>query len=263
MSYVRFAIVCEERTGSNFLQRLLCSHPNVICLGELFNPSDTIRGWACQTTKASEEAHPDQGPPSITVDDDPVDYLETRVFRNYPDKIKAVGFRFFYDHARKGVWQNARDYVRIFNGIRIVHLRRDNLLDRYLSHALAKRSNEWIALEDQPEHYNGTVTLDPKHCFESFVLSRWYQDEAAGLFADHPLLDISYEQLCDDLEQQSGRLQEFLSLRHHPLCSDTKKQRHRPKREMISNYDQLKASLADGLKHGWAQPEWRAYFDEE
>lgn len=252
MNYTRFVILGQERTGSNFLQMLLASHSSVLSFGEIFNPAEEIR------RRNSAIAKP------LELDDDPVEYLGKYVYKEYPDNVQAVGFRLFYSHARNNEWKGVREYLQSPD-IKIIHLKRKNLLDRYLSFVLACRSNMWIALQEGKESktYNEPVTINLAKCFQDFHRSLWYQEEADDFFQENPKIEVIYEDLCDDLVGESNRIQDFLELELEELAPKTRKQRTRKKSEVIANYDDLEKYLIRGVSEGWAKPEWLDFLNDE
>ncbi len=120
------------------LQMLLYSHGQAISYGELFNASEEIRKKGISTDKP------------LALNEDPVDYLKANIYKDYPESIQAAGFRLFYTHARNGNWSKVRDFLK-HPDIKVIHLMRKNLLDRYLSYQLALRSNIWITMQENPE----------------------------------------------------------------------------------------------------------------
>jgi LPS sulfotransferase NodH len=252
MSYTRFVIVGQERTGSNLLQLLLASHRNALSYGEIFNSAEEVR----KTFRTIAR------PPAY--DEDPISYLESQIYKDYLDHVKAVGFKLFYSHARNNDWQAVWEYLRN-SKVKIIHLKRKNLLDRYLSHQLALRSNRWIALKEENSNYNEPIILDPQDCFQSFHRSLGHQQQVDNFFEDNPKLEVIYETLSDNFIEECARIQQFLGLAYQDLSSKTVKQRNRKKTEIIANYHILRQQLLFGLANSkeWAKEEWLAFFEDE
>jgi LPS sulfotransferase NodH len=252
LTYNRFVILGEQRTGSTYLQTLLASHRNILSFGELFNPSERIRGQIPRKI-----ARP------IELGEDPVEYLKNYVFKEYHPGVRAVGFRLFYTHARDDNWVDVWEYLRSRN-IKIIHLKRRNLLSRYLSYELARRSNEWINYQASNGSYTEPINLDPQDCFRDFCTSLWYQERVDEFFKHNLKIEVIYEQLQNNLVEESKRIQDFLETDYQPLSSKTKKQRTKKKSEIITNYADLRRFLLRGLQNGkeWAKEEWLDFFDE-
>ena len=251
MSYRKFIIVSDERTGSNLLQMLLTSHSEIVCRGELLNPSDEHRG------SDFSNSNPILGP-----DDDPTIYLQNTLNAHVPESVRAVGFRLQYSHARQGAWKKARDEIVIDKDIRIVHLTRENLLDRYLSYCLAMRNGRWIETHESPPSPDEMISLDLEDCVKDIARCEWYQDETEEIFSSHSRIHLTYENLCANTELETRRVLQFLGVEYQPLQSPTKKQRRKKKREMIQNFEDLKSSFNRGIAKGWSNPRWCSFFDE-
>ncbi len=251
-TYTPFIILAQERTGSILLQRLLDSHSEIFCVGEIFNPSFKLR----QTIKKVEEP--------IAARADPIAYLNRYVFCGYPPETKAVGFRLFYTHARDKAWAHVWPYLRD-RGVKVIHLQRRNLLDRYLSLQLAQRSNTWLKLNEASGDYGDEmITLDPYDCFRNINESQWWWYEADKFFADNPRLTVTYEALVDNQDAVADEILDFLGLTRQSLISHTKKQRSRPKPQRIANYEALKQWLEQALERpeAWQNRAWLEFFDE-
>jgi LPS sulfotransferase NodH len=249
MNYARFIILGEERTGSTYLQMLLASNQSILSLGELFNSDESIRRKGI-----------DLGSP-IAEDDDPIKYLESEVYKKWPKEIKAVGFKLFYTHARHGVWKALWDHIK-GSDIRIIHMKRRNLLDRYVSHKLAERSGDWIRLKKENGVMSEAITLNVSECADAFHKSEWWQKKADEFFRNSQKAILFYEDLCEDPNAESKRIQEFLSLKPQKLTSITEQQRTKKKSEVIVDFYDLKHQFTRGVSEGWAKAEWINFFDE-
>lgn len=250
MSYTRFIILGQQRTGSILLQRLLDSHPHIMCGGEVFNPSLPVRQSIIRLERPIEDGA------------DPIAYLNDVVFKTYPPELKAVGFRLFYDHARDKNWGKVWDYLRQ-TPVRVIHLRRRNLLDRYLSLQLAQRTNVWVTVKKTTDAYNAPIKLDPAACFNDFSRYHWQEKESEALFTGCPLLNVTYEDLTHQKEKTIRGILDFLGVSWHELTTGVKKQRVRSKQEIIENYEELKSYLIAHMDEAWAQAEWLTFFDDE
>ena len=93
--YCKFVIITTPRTGSSFLASNLEKHSNVKYFGELF----------------TFMSHPKSHTKKILKD--PMKFLEKKVYKAYPSRIKAVGFKLFYCQLYKEHYFN--DYFNNFN----------------------------------------------------------------------------------------------------------------------------------------------------
>jgi len=245
--YTRFVILGRGRSGSNFLTSLLKSHNQVICFGEIFNNSrqDIIR-WRGQRYTTSSDL--------LLRESDPIRFISTRVFSNLPKKIKAVGFKIFYYHAQEEKWKCIWPYLKNMTDLRIIHLKRRNLLRYYLSQKIALMTNQWTIFSDENAYRDISVELSYKDCLKAFEQTHQYQKQYQDFFVDHPIIDVFYEDLSSNTEREIRRIESFLGVTHQNLQSATKKQARQPLSEMISNYTELKSQFYD--------TSWLEFFDD-
>ena len=92
--------------------------------------------------------------------DNPVDFLDKLVFREMPQYISAVGFKLFYYHAQKGKEQAVWDYLKDAKEIKIIHLKRKNILKTYVSQEIALKTDNWIAQGKLNKINHSSIYLD-------------------------------------------------------------------------------------------------------
>lgn len=234
-AYKRFILLGRSRIGSNLLRGLLNAHPQVVLFGEVFQNKEEI-GWAM-------EGFPTNGRTHQLFLNQPVQLLEKKLWRNYPAGITAVGFKLFYYHARDPMWTAVWSHLQQDPNLHILHMKRRNLLEVHLSRQRAVRSAEWVSTNGQSAPV-GPITLDYQQCVADFEQSRAWEREAETFFQYHPQLEIIYEELATNMEDEMRRIQQFLGLTYQPVQPQTHKQRQRPLAEAIANYQQLKAQFA-------------------
>ena len=138
--YRKFIILGKGRTGSNMLASALRSHTQIVAYGELFNNADHHRIlWE----------HPDYIPyrpldrARKLRERDPREFVEKLVFRRYPLQVSAVGFKLFYYHAQEKSWESVWPYLKAMPDLKIIHIKRENILKNVLSLKIAFTTNEW------------------------------------------------------------------------------------------------------------------------
>jgi LPS sulfotransferase NodH len=240
--YTRFVIVGIARTGSTLLLSLLNGHSRIQAFGELFRRPDAI-GW---------DVHPYQDHQGERIlglyRSDPCRFIETKVWGRWPRGQGAVGFKIFYYHAREAPFSAVWDHLARDDEIRVIHIKRRNILAQYLSLQVAHRTNVWSSTEraaGAPE----PIRLDPEECRKHFAWVRGLEDEADAFFAGHRMLQVSYEGLLADRTGEMGRVHRFLGVPEEDVEARTRRQRTVPLREAIANYDELSA-VFDGTQ--WA-----------
>ena len=139
----RFVVVCEHRTGSNLLVTELDRRwPEIRMTGEAYGQERSVGETTAQVTD--------------------------RVFVNAPaDRI--VGCKIMYGHV---TWHELRQIVRV-DGMRAIHLRRYNLLRRYVSLQIAGQTGYWIhtPADRETDADSRRVDIDINRFLEACVLS--------------------------------------------------------------------------------------------
>ena len=160
------------------------------------------------------------------------------------------------------VQYNELFYSRYANGIvdellhrqfRIIHLARDNLLRRFLSHRVASGTHVWGDTDGR----NPSMLKIKLSARDLFVDIKRILDQAERtrvLFRHLPFLELSYENLCADFTGSLARVCEFVGASYENLTPRTLKQENRSLREAIANYDRLKLLFA--------MSKYRRFFDD-
>jgi LPS sulfotransferase NodH len=246
-SYRKFVIVGIARTGSTLLVDLLNAHSQVQAFGELFRSMDRV-GWDVPPFATH------QGPKLLALyRSDPLAFLEKCVFRRWPAAYEAVGFKLFYYHARQSPHAMVWDRLAADRSIRIIHVKRANVLSQYCSLQLAHKTDVWSSWR-APASEPPPIRLEIEACREHFAAVRTWEAECAQLFKSHSVFDLNYEELVADRDRQLQAIQTFLELRHEPVGSLLVRQRRRPLSRDIANYDELKRAFAG--------TQWAGFFSE-
>lgn len=250
MSYTKFAIVAQPRTGSTLLHMRLISHDGIIAFGEMFHPAEETRRRNVKNTNR----------PMMTLADDPIAYLNQYVYKSYP-RLQAAGFKLFYTHARNPEWQAVWSYLRD-EGIRILHLTRRNMLNSFLSLKLAQRTNQWVVFDKEAAEREKAkpIVLQADELLDYFHTTRSEEERVNSFFTQDQLLPVVYEDLVDSPEQESERVQRFLQVTPQPLKTRTHKQQTRRQSEAIQNYVALKQTVSEAVRQGEADSAWLSHF---
>lgn len=229
--YTRFIILGRSRTGSNFLRGLLSSHKQVLVYGEILK-NDQVIEWGV-------DGMPGQGQALRSLQQDPANFLESRVFGPYPAHIQAVGFKLFYYHAQQTALRPAWDYLVGQQTLHVIHLKRRNILRTHLSRKRAEATNQWTNVDGRAEA-QPPIELSYDDCLRDFEQTRRWEEEADHLFQDHPMLGLYYEDLVAQLPEQLKRLNRFLGVPPAQVVPQTYPQSHLPLSQSIANFDVLK-----------------------
>ncbi|MFO7661454.1 MAG: sulfotransferase [Chloroflexota bacterium] len=227
--YSRFICLTHARTGSTMLIKALQRHKHILAYSEIARdrhryPSNVHR------FENSEDLF----------ESAPATFFDERVFRDYPAVTMAVGFKIFYFHAPmdtewgRSVW----DYLMGQNNLKVLHLKRHNMLKTWLSQKLAESTNEWWTYSRNSARKK--IRIEYHEALEFFTrLQRW-EAEFDSMFRDHPTLEIVYEQLSREMDREFRRIQDFLEVPYQPIKPTTSKRPHRPLSVQIENYAELK-----------------------
>lgn len=173
------------------------------------------------------------------------------LFGSPPDGIRVTILPVAWFSARNrypGFW----DHLRA-RRVSLVYLQRRNMLRWYVSWLLATQTGVWNT-DVEPKAPSPPVLVDPRDCRKRILIDWWQQRQAKRFFAAHRTLDLWYEDLTDDFDQQMERVQHFLGVPTRRLRPRCHKQQTGSLSQTIANYEQLKAV--------WSGTRWEAYLDD-
>jgi hypothetical protein len=231
----RAVILTTERTGSTFLFQCLDSHPEVHCAAELLNgqpdfPIPPPRGPFRYIIKGFRIARTGAWLPH---------YRLEKFYNAATTPVRC--FKVMYGQF---VRPFALRYLLQHREIRVIHLRRENLLQTHVSVALMQKRRDL--------HVTQPVAPVWAHIDPGLAIAAMRQTEALyqrydRLFAGHPLMHVSYETMIDGsrLDAATGeRICDFLGVSRQPMQSPLVKLNPRSLRDMVSNYDQLAEAVS-------------------
>jgi len=262
---MKFVLLHHPRSGSTLMTSALMQHPSIRMFGEVFSddkedritafltfdemfgfqekalPEDALKAQGTRrSVKLARTVIKDYYKDSI----DGAAFLQEKVFQKpLQEGYLAAGFRIFYDHARSDtnvsrVW----DYLLEDKEVHVIHLRRRNLLETYLSFHLASLTEKWVVRVWETQSTQPQVTLDPHACQTFFEETISYQERLLQAFADHPLLELEYKRdMHLQFHDTMRKIQSFFQVPYQPLQAVLQKKSHVTPQEQISNYEELKA----------------------
>lgn len=234
-NYTRFVIIGRSRVGSNLLRGLLNAHPGIVAFGEIFRDT-SVTDWD-HTARFQSAAM------RACLGSDPVKFIDRHVFGLYPRSVGAAGFKLFYYHARSGQEAAIWPYLRGRADVKIIHLKRQNLLHTHLSRKLAALTDRWVNTSGEPEIVPA-VRLDYEECVEDFSQTRAWEEALDAEFGGPRTIQVTYEDLAKDHEAEARRLRTFLSVPWYPVVPATYRQARKPLSSAIVNYPELKARFS-------------------
>ena len=248
--YQKFIILSTARSGSNYLVSLLNSHSQIHCFGEVINPTFV------DLTYPGYDPKPGYSPEGLLEfrSRHPLRFINEIVFQKYDCTINAVGLKIFYHHTRIKILNVIWSYLINMPNLKILHLKRKNLLKCYLSDIIAQKTNVWKIYDPRHTTKDVRVELDPEECLSYFIRTRQDVDQFSSSLDSKDCLEIFYNGLVNDYVNETTRIQKFLNLEVQTLKSSLHKQNIRPLSQVISNYWDLK-------KRFETTP-WREFFDD-
>jgi LPS sulfotransferase NodH len=226
--FTKFIVLSRSRTGSNLLLSLLNSHPEIIAEHEILAELD---GRDARKVVA-------------------------KAYGKQPYYVKAKGFKVFYYHPLGGEAPEVWDDLVAAQDIKVIHLKRRNILRTLVSRKIAGMKDVWAATSEARLDIGRqkTVSFRTEELEEGFRRTRGWETEGDRRFAAHPLLSVWYEDLVRDPEATLAQVLDFLGLRQVPLATQLRKQNPERLPELVSNYAELKAAFTGS--------EWAVFFEE-
>jgi hypothetical protein len=186
--------------------------------------------------------------------DDPVSFLDRRVFCGMPRRVSAVGLKLLYAKSRNELWTTVRDELARSPEVRTIHVKRGNTLRAHLSNVQRLQHGRWKDISGFAEKLP-PVELSYGECVDAFSATREWEEEHDRLFPADRRIDVIYERLCADYVAEIRRLTEFLDVPFEPVSPLTHKQGQSRLREAIANYDELR----ERFRHS----PWERFFEDE
>ena len=241
----RFIILGRSRTGSNLLRGLLNDHSRVTVFEEVFKNENLIH-WGLPGYDQSKNI-------LEKFQNDPCSFLEKVIFGDHPVRVSAVGFKLFYYHAQAGKLQPIWTYLQEHQDIKVLHIKRQNILRTHLSKKRAELTDRWINLSGETQEAK-PVALDYEECLADFEQTRAWETGFTQFFGRHPQMEVVYERLAVDHRGVMSEVFEFLGVPPEPVAPQTYKQGGQPLSRAISNFGELKERFAG--------TPWESFFEE-
>jgi LPS sulfotransferase NodH len=227
--YIKFIILSRARTGSTLLQLMLNAHPAIHAKSEIFTRL--------------------YGSPVQTVLND--------IFAPHPARVKAVGFKIFYNHPVDDDSGRVWETLKKMEDLKVIHLKRKNMLRSLISEKIARKTNVWgIKKNDNRiRTQRKTVTLTVEDMEQTFQQVKEWEKKYQRMFQAHPMIDVHYEDLIDNPEMEFQKITRFLGVDF--IVPEIKLRRQNPESvfNLVENYGFLK-------KH-FTGTQWQGYFEDE
>ena len=240
----KFAIVTTQRSGSTWLIDLLDSHPEIRAYGEIFLARPPSAKASNNPRHSLERFYEFQRGhngirPWVTLK-----YLDLLDFRG--EGRTAVGFKLMYDQCL------VRPEIllkMVRERYRIIHLRRENVLDVVLSLNRMRETNVAHLRSDsgQTAQSSQPASVDPRRLLGDLSYQSRQQRAARVVLKLSRLLvlDVTYEALRHDPVHAMSAIARHLSVStDHSWRSSLKKLSKESHRAAIANYAEVEAALS-------------------
>ena len=210
-----FLISSYPRCGTHMLVTALDQHPQLHVYGEVFNSESDNGNHGLKTTAQVLEAFwPDTG----------------HGFAAHAYLGHAAGGMKYVTSAYPGFWKH------IPRDLRVVSMRRRDLLARFASHMRAKKTKVWNKFNTEAPKKAEAIWVNPAKLQEdaAFVKKCWrYVDD---LYPER--LVVYYEDLCENWDMEISRIQEYLEVGPYAV-TPTSVKLGKPPSESVSNYKSI------------------------
>jgi LPS sulfotransferase NodH len=175
------------------------------------------------------------------------------VYKPYQQEIRAVGFKLMYTQAKYGRASRVWTWLSGNPNVKIIHLKRTNLLASYVSMLLTVKTHLFMATSAAQVHPT-RLTINPEDCRKYFIVVSAQQQYYDHFFQNNDMLSVTYENLASNREKQTSAMLLFLKLPQTQLTSSLIKLNSSPLSYTIKNYK--------SLKQRFQKTEWSRFFSE-
>ena len=239
--YNKFIVLGHPRSGSSMLISTLRKHPQIVSFGEIFHPRSVFLNF-----------NPNRNTISLNRilalrNKYPVEFLDRFIFTSYKNDLKAIGFKLFPEHIENIRFNSIWNWLESNKDVKIILLKRQNLLASYASFLLAIKDNKWN-IKDELDRTKSTVNIDPENLSKYISKRKSYDDKIKRNIRYHKILEINYEEMSKNSVYTMRMVQDFLETEILNLKVRLVKQEIRALPEVIENFEELKASFS-GTKY--------------
>ena len=244
MSSQRFVIISYPRTGSTFLTLKLHSSNNVECYSEAFHKKQEPFDRSFYSSDFSLSKKTWFGSKALGLDE--LFKLRNRDYSKflsllYGSSDNAIGFKIFPGQHDKAMEDLVND-----RGVKKIFLIREDMLRNYVSYQLAMSTGKWDRMPGQEPELQ-QVEIDPKEFlkYADGTMESIEQLQNKCTSSGQEFMNLSYEQIT--MELPLDELSSFLGVSLSDVDSEVARKKQNPftLKQMVRNYDELAAGLAE------------------
>jgi LPS sulfotransferase NodH len=225
------------RSGSWHLVELMNSHPSVVCNGEPLSTEDMT--WPPEMDTHELLGH------GFTAG------LRREPISEHP---LASGFKVLRENLWFERFSGLLPTILGWPGLRVVILRRDNMLETLRSRTQAEASGLWQTITGS-EDAQPAVTLSPGLCRMYFRRTEVFFDQVRRLARGVPTVETSYEQIVADRAAALAPIWALLDVDELPLSSSPlRRLEARGLDQTLTNYEELRAAFVGTPYSRFFQP---------
>jgi hypothetical protein len=213
---------------------MLNSHPDICCHGEIFSFGLPLIGFAGISQDAKSNL--------VDFLKDLRDRSPLQVLRDialYPGRFKAVGVKIKYSEWLLEKMSSTLDWLIASKDIKIIHLKRRNLLRRFVSHQLAKQTEINVVVQKDRIPVYRKLTLSIDQCVSDIDFHQMQYKRFDRMLSGHHVIEICYEDMF--YNESIQKILEFLQVRQARLHTPTIKLGFDNLEDAIEDYKALKA----------------------
>ena len=217
------------------LRYLLDGHPEINCKGEVFIRKGLLR--FIFKNRRSFGLSPGYADLVKVFQAKPIEeFLSTDLLSTSNSNQKAVGFKFKTDEYFDSGYQEIAGYIRGHNDIKVIHLRRRDLLAQYVSYLFVqKKINPTVSFDTNLQRSSQQIVIERKPMLRYLTLVTERENKIEEDLNQHKIHEVWYEDLIKHKETSLGAIYAFLGVQNINTPVTTQK--------LILNYQDHIANL--------------------
>jgi hypothetical protein len=249
-------LLASQRTGTNALQAVLSTHPDIHCTREVFHPSPQDQPHLDPKINFFRfiESRGELDRTDASLESQRRIFLEFLVFlrASTTKRFLVIDVKYNATHHFDGPWRPLIGWPAMFgfahrHSLRVLHLVRANHLRQHVSMIKAKQTQRWVVEGGESIDSDFAVTVPTGRLLASMRRLNAEDSLVEGAFAPHGrYLKLEYADVFGHLPQSVGAIARWLGVDDTFECGSVpvKKQAVLPLEQSIENFDEVAAALA-------------------